>query len=308
MTVVLASSSRVALPSLEMLRGRADLELLGLLTTPDRPKGRSGRSTPNELAEMLAREGLTIWKPGSHEELRHWANQVKPELVIVIAYGRLIPLDVIESVPEGWINLHFSLLPSYRGAAPVQRAILAGEREFGVTVFQIDSGMDTGPIYRQKTISIDHSLCATEVLERLSSEGSALIDATIDEIKAGSHPTPQEGAASYAPKISKSELHLNLSQDGSQVLRQALAFTREPGVWFTFRGKRHIVTAVARSEEDVPTGKIAVRMNQALLGTEGRAIEILSIIPEGKREMTGREWASGLRLRDGDVSEEVITD
>lgn len=308
MRVALASSSRLSLPTIEMLRRKADIEFLGLLTTPDRPKGRSGTSTPNELAEILAPSGLSIWKPSSNDEIHRWIKSVRPDLVVVIAYGRLITKETIEEVPNGWINLHFSLLPAYRGAAPVQRAILAGEREFGLTVFRIDQGMDTGPIYRQDIMMMHQNLPATDLLEALSGHGSELIEATLQDIANNVQPRAQEGTPSHAPKIEKSELHLDLSKAGDLVLRQFLAFTRKPGVWFTFNGKRHVVTSVAPSSEILPVGRIGVRKGRALIGTNEHAIEILSLIPEGRKEMTGMEWARGLRIGEDELSQEEILD
>lgn len=308
MRVVVASSSPLALPTIEMLQRKASIELLGLLTTPDRPKGRSGKSTPNELAELIAPVGMKIWKPSSHEEIDEWIRLVQPDLVVVISYGRLITKQAIEGVPHGWINLHFSLLPAYRGAAPVQRAILAGEPEFGLTVFQIDTGMDTGPIYRQEVTQVEQNLPATQILETLSLAGAALIEATLQDVQNNVQPKAQEGSPSLAPKIQKAELHLDLSKSGDLVLRQFLAFTKRPGVWFSFNGKRHVVTSVAPSNDLVPVGRIGVRNNRVFLGTRDNAIEILTLIPEGRKEMTGIEWARGLRIGEDELSLEEIVD
>lgn len=308
MRVVVASSSPLALPTIEMLQRKASIELLGLLTTPDRPKGRSGKSTPNELAELIAPVGMKIWKPSSHEEIDEWIRLVQPDLVVVISYGRLITKQAIEGVPHGWINLHFSLLPAYRGAAPVQRAILAGEPEFGLTVFQIDTGMDTGPIYRQEVTQVEQNLPATQILETLSLAGAALIEATLQDVQNNVQPKAQEGSPSLAPKIQKAELHLDLSKSGDLVLRQFLAFTKRPGVWFSFNGKRHVVTSVAPSNDLVPVGRIGVRNNRVFLGTRDNAIEILTLIPEGRKEMTGIEWARGLRIGEDELSHEEIVD
>jgi methionyl-tRNA formyltransferase len=308
MRVVVASSSPLALPTIEMLQRKASIELLGLLTTPDRPKGRSGKSTPNELAELIAPVGMKIWKPSSHEEIDEWIRHVQPDLVVVISYGRLITKQAIESVPHGWINLHFSLLPAYRGAAPVQRAILAGEPDFGLTVFQIDTGMDTGPIYRQEITQVEQNLPATQILETLSLAGAALIEATLQDVQNDVQPKAQEGSPSLAPKIQKAELHLDLSKSGDLVLRQFLAFTKRPGVWFSFNGKRHVVTSVAPSNDRVPVGRIGVRNNRVFLGTRDNAIEILTLIPEGRKEMTGIEWARGLRIGEDELSHEEIVD
>ena len=298
---LVASSSLLALPTLERLKRREDLEFLGLLTTPDRPKGRHGTPTPNELATALTAEPISIFKPTDETSMDGLLDELRPDLVVVIAYGRLIRKAALSKVPLGWINLHFSLLPAYRGAAPVQRALLAKEKIFGVTVFKLDEGMDTGPVIRQEKVTVEPRTAATDLLALMAEQGSEVISLAIDDLVAGREPYPQNGPSSLAPKIEKSELRLDLERNDEDLLAQILAFTRRPGVWFLLRGKRHIITKAKISPHNIPRGCISLLNNQALLGTSGLALEIERIIPEGRREMSGVEWLRGLRINDGDL-------
>lgn len=298
--VLIASSSLLALPTFERLRERGDLDLLGLITTPDRAKGRHATPSPNELAASPVIQTLPIFKPADESSLNGFLDELEPDLIVVIAYGRLIRQSALDKVPLGWINLHFSLLPAYRGAAPVQRSLLAREERFGITVFKLDEGMDTGPIIRQERIDVAPGTNATDLLSEMAARGSDLITLAIDDLVAGLEPHPQSGPPSMAPKIAKPELRLNLDLEVEDLFAQIMAFTERPGVWFLLRGKRHIITRAKLSAEIVSPGCIGLIHNQALLGTGGRAIEIERIIPEGRREMSGVEWLRGLRLNEGD--------
>lgn len=304
--VLLASSSLLSLPTYRALLGRSDLEVAGILSTPDRPKGRHGTPSPNELVDHLSSSDMQIWKPDTSSQILAAIDEIMPDLVIVIAYGRLIRRESLEAVPLGWINLHFSLLPRFRGAAPVQRAILAGDEDFGVTVFKLDEGMDTGPILVQRRVEIGEELVASEILPRLAEEGSVSILQAVDLLLEGRSPLSQSGESSLAPKINKEELRLNLSLNQVDLMRQVRAFTRAPGVWFIHKGKRHRVTSAIGSKQEVPLGRFAQVNGEAFLGTREGSLKILTIVPEGKREMTGGEWIRGLQLLEGATSDEGI--
>ena len=304
--VLLASSSLLSLPTFHALKIRSDLEVVGILSTPDRPKGRHGTPSPNELVENLSSSRFDLWKPDTHSEILNSLDEAKPDLVVVIAYGRLIRKEALESVPLGWINLHFSLLPKFRGAAPVQRAILAGEDSFGVTVFKLDEGMDTGPILVRQPVVISKDATSSEILQRLSEDGAISVLQSIDRLLKGESPEDQSGESSLAPRISKEELRLDLDRSHVEILRQIRAFTKTPGVWFTYKGKRHRVTSARGSSTRVPLARLASIDGNAHLGTKDGSVEILAIVPEGKREMAGRDWIRGLHLSDGGVSEDSV--
>lgn len=304
--VLLASSSLLALPTYRALQSRSDLQIVGILSTPDRPKGRHGTPSPNELVEFLQGADAPIWKPDTAAEILATVRETKPDLVIVIAYGRLIRREALESVPLGWINLHFSLLPKFRGAAPVQRAILAGDENFGVTVFKLDEGMDTGPILVRRRVEVSAEMVASEILQRLAEEGSISVLEAVDSLLAGGSSETQTGESSLAPKISKHELRLDLNRSRLEVLRQVRAFTKVPGLWFSYKGRRHRVTAAKGSDQSISLAHIAHIDGSAVIGIKEGSLEILTIVPEGKREMSGSEWVRGLHLAEGAVSEDGI--
>lgn len=304
--ILLASSSLLALPTLQVLQTRSDLDLRGILTTPDKAKGRSGTPTPNELVQALTSYSLPIYKPEDEFALLELIDRIKPDLVMVIAYGRMIRRTALERVPLGWFNLHFSLLPRYRGAAPVQRALLDGGNDFGVTIFRIDEGMDTGPIFEQKSMEFSEESSATQILERLAVEGAGLIPALLTRIDRGDHGMAQQGPHSMAPKITKEQCRLNLDMDDEKVFNQLRALTERPGVWFLLNGRRHIITEARPTLEQVPLGYLSIRGGRALIGTSGRAVEVVTVVPEGKRRMSGVEWLRGRKLREGETSEDGI--
>jgi methionyl-tRNA formyltransferase len=298
--VLLASSSRYSLPLLQAIQNEPRIDFLGLVSTPDRPKGRHATPSPNELVESLQNDGIPLWKPEGESELLDEIESLEPDLVLVVAYGRLLKRPTIEAVPRGWINLHFSLLPRFRGAAPVQRAILEGDGVFGFTFFQIDEGMDTGPIYLQKEVTVDETAMATEILNQIAFEGAAALPQVITMVLAHQSPNVQTGEASQAPKFSKQELRLDTGANTEAMLRQIRAFTRSPGVWFEFNGQRCIITAARSFEAQVSSNVVSSLNDCALLGSGDGAIEILRIKPEGKREMSGIEWLRGLRFAPGE--------
>jgi methionyl-tRNA formyltransferase len=298
--VLLASSSNLALPLLRELERDPRIELLGVLSTPDKPKGRHGTPSPNELGLSLQSLGVPLWKPVTESELEGLIRSIAPDLVIVIAYGKLIKRSLIDSVPRGWINLHFSNLPSYRGAAPVQRALLHGEKDFGYSFFQIDEGMDTGPVYLQGGFMPEETSPATEILDELAARGASSLPEVISMILSGEKPVKQRGVSSLAPKISKEELRLESGIGVEGMLRQIRAFTRKPGVWFELSGRRCIITSARRSGDIRASASISFIEGRALVGCGDGSIEILRIKPEGKSEMSGADWLRGLHLSPGD--------
>jgi methionyl-tRNA formyltransferase len=306
MKIVLASSSLLTIPIFAALRQNTNHEVIGFISTPDQAKGRSGRKTPNEFSDWAEKEfpEISLEKPLGAGELSAILRKWSPDLVIAIAYGKLIGEEAISLPKFGWINLHFSLLPKWRGAAPVQRSILALEKTFGISIFQIDQGLDTGPIFIQNKFSIDGDQCATEILSFLSLEGSKLIGETLDLISSGFSPTPQRGESSLAPKIEKKELKLNLSNGIALADAQIRAFTQAPGVWFLLKNKRHIITSARKSHRVLSKAAIAVIEESLFIGTGDGSIEVLSLIPEGSREMQGGEYARGARIEQGALIEE----
>ena len=291
-----ASSSLLALPILKVLFQLSKVEIVGLISTPDQPKGRSGEPSPNEFALEMSERGLSLVKPRSDEELLESVREMEPDLVVVIAYGRLVKDEALKIPRYGWINVHFSLLPAFRGAAPVQRALIEGSNEFGFTIFRLESGMDTGPYYVREAFEMQPTSCATDVLELLAEAAAGSFDTVIGQILEGRSPRPQSGEASYAPKIQKEELRLDLEEDGQVIWQKIRGLTEKPGPWFPYRGKRIVIHRASPVDELAPPMNFVLNNDRFLLGLKGMTLELLSLTPEGKRRMSGLEFARGLRL------------
>lgn len=299
MKVAIASSSLLTVPTIEKTL-ESDHEISLFITMPDRPQRRSGTPRPNDFREFVSRKYPHIpnLAPGDDHELVEAIKAHNVELAIALAYGRIIKRDALLAPRYGWINLHFSLLPQWRGAAPLQRALLAGEEMSGVSVFQLDEGMDTGPIYRSREVLLDESKMATEILQDMATIGAGEVVATLEMMKSGKAPTIQQGSVSLAPKISKEELTLKRGSSLQERINQIRAFGRRPGVWFSFQGKRLIVTSASQSDTQVPSDCLQQVDESLLLGCDKGSIEILTLIIEGKREMSGLEFARGRNLLD----------
>jgi methionyl-tRNA formyltransferase len=306
MKITLASSSLLALPTFHALRNNSNHEIVGLISTPDQAKGRSGSKTPNDFAQWAEANypNIALEKPVNNDELFNSLENLNADLVIAIAYGKLIKNGALSQPRFGWINLHFSLLPRWRGAAPVQRSILGQDDSFGITVFKIDQGLDTGAIFCQKEIEIDPDENGTSILKLLSIEGSKLVEESVTALANGVDPIPQVGEPTLAPKIEKNELRLNLAGGISGLERQIRAFTEDPGVWFQFRNKRHIITSAKKSDGSLPKATIAQVDGKLIIGAGDGAMEVLSLIPEGRKQLTGAEYLRGARIELGDSVEE----
>ena len=300
MKVALASSSLVALPTLELLQN-SGIEVIAAFSMPDARSGRGRSLLPNPFANFVATQGLRVLKPDSAQSLHKALQEVRPDLVITIAYGRLIKESELAQPKYGWINLHFSLLPKFRGAAPVQRAILAGEERTGVTVFQLDRGMDTGPIYVQREISLQGNEDCGAVLAQLSNIGAPAVLDAISMIYSGISPLPQDEALlSFAPKIDKSETRINWDLTTIEIDRAVRAFSPSPGAWTEFRGERLTISkaspsSLEKAHNEAP-GTFLVDDERVFIATGNGFLEIKKLIPSGKREILASEWVRGARI------------
>jgi methionyl-tRNA formyltransferase len=223
------------------------------------------------------------------------------DLVITIGYGVILPENLLSLPAHGFLNLHFSLLPAYRGAAPVQRALENGELESGVTVFKLDKGLDTGPIYSQRVLTIEPTWRSFELLEELSKLGVVAIADAIGKIVLGIEPLAQMGSPSYAPKISKIEAKINFDLPANTVLRKIRAFTYEPGAWTLFN-KDPFKISDAREVDYLQgnPGEVSIVGQKVIVSCgESTSLEILKVTPSGKREMNAIDWSRGARLDQG---------
>ena len=296
-----ASSSLVSLPIIEAIL-ESDHVIGSIITNPDKPTGRGKKIEPNDLAKWAEAKALPLAKPGDTSELNRHLLDVQPQLIVTVAYGRLIPVELLHGPRFGWINLHFSVLPKLRGAAPVQWAILNGDRTTGYTIFKLDKGMDTGPVYLSKEVNIGESDTTPILLEKLGRLAAPdLLDVISTIGKTRATPQPLSGV-SLAPKISKDMARINWSSDTETILRQNRALSDNPGIWSTFNGERialYGIEEVLLSNSLKAAGDIEVVENKLLVRTGDSVVAIDEVIPAGKKRMSAEDFARGARLAAG---------
>jgi methionyl-tRNA formyltransferase len=305
MRVVFAGTPSVAVPALEAIAASSH-DLRAVVTRPDAVAGRGRelrRSPVGAWADARGIEVLTPARPKEPEFQQRLAD-LAPDLVPVVAYGALVPADALVIPRLGWINLHFSLLPAWRGAAPVQHAILHGDAFTGASVFQLEVGLDTGPVFGTVTEDIRPTDTAGDLLGRLSEEGAHLLVQVLDAIEAGVvQAVPQVGDVSLAPKINPEDAEVRWTEPGFAVDRRIRACTPEPGAWTTLRGERvklGPVTAVPALDDDLAPGQIVVRKSRVLVGTATTPVLLGEVRAAGKKPMPAGDWARGARLEPGE--------
>ena len=298
MRVAVAATPDVAIPTLEWLIASKH-EIVWVITQPDRPSGRGLKNKESAVSLWAQQRGLKVTKPESSLEILPIVQGL--DLVITIGYGVILPESILNVPKHGFLNLHFSLLPHYRGAAPVQRALENGETETGVTVFKLDRGMDTGPIFVQEKITIDSTWRSFELLNALSVLGVQAIGQAISSIEQAIDPVPQSGKATIASKITKSEAQIDFRLSAAVVVQKIKAFTYEPGAWTTFNKEPFkIFRAVVSKDLSEEPGYIFLDDDKVLVSCgSGSCIEIMEVKPAGKREMSAIEWSRGARLTEG---------
>ena len=289
----------MALPTLNWLLS-SEHELALVITQPERPAGR-GRTLKESAVSVWAHDNLIeCFKPASASEIAPLLENV--DLLLTIGYGVLLPSDLLAIPRNGCLNLHFSLLPRWRGAAPVQRAIESGDALTGVTVFQLDPGMDTGPIYSLKRFALDSDITSDELFHELALLGVESVEEAIAAISEGIKPQKQPiDGATRALKISKEECEINWSQDAQTVSQKIRAFTSLPGAWTRFRGDVIKVDSVKISDQSLAPGAINVIGRELFVGTSTQAISIGFLTPSGKSRMDARSWLNGARVSEGEI-------
>ncbi|NHN55003.1 methionyl-tRNA formyltransferase [Calidifontibacter sp. DB0510] len=302
MRVVFAGTPEAAVPSLRALLGSRH-EVVGVVTRPDAPAGRGRSLRPSPVRVVAEEAGVPVLTPQHPREPAFVAAlaDLRPDACPVVAYGALVPRAAREVPRHGWINLHFSLLPAWRGAAPVQHALLHGDEVTGATTFVLDQGMDTGPVLGTMTEPIGPSDTAGELLGRLASAGAGLLVATLDGLEDGSVqavPQPADGV-SMAPKIEVADAEIRWHEPGFAVDRRIRACTPAPGAWTTFRGARLKVLAARPAPDDgLAAGQLRVGKQQVVVGAGSGAVELLQVQPHGRKAVTGADWARGARIED----------
>lgn len=283
---------------------------MAVVTNPDRPAGRGYELKAPPVKVVAQDHGLHILQPAkaSDPSFRDELQSLAPDVCPVVAYGKILPADLLEIPPHGFVNLHFSLLPEYRGAAPVQRAVMDGKTVSGVTIMLLTEGMDEGPVLATMETSIGERETAGELGARLAVEGAPLLVATLERLETGGvTPLPQDdAAATYAPKISSSEAEIDWGKHARAVDALVRGLNPAPGAWTTHRGARVKVHVVTPVEGEGDPGEV-LDPSGPTVATGAGAVRLDSVQPAGKRAMPGGDFARGARLRKGDRfgSEEV---
>ena len=299
MRIVFGGTPDVAIPSLDAL-AESHHELAAVVTRPDAPSGRGKRLTASPVARRAAELGVEVLKPQRprDEEFVSRLIELAPDSCPVVAYGALLPQRVLDIPRHGWVNLHFSLLPAWRGAAPVQHAILSGDQVTGATTFRIVLELDAGPIFATATEAIGPDDTAGDLLHRLSLSGARLLVDTLDGIEAGTlTPTPQpetDAQVSYASKINVEDAEMDWSQPAEVVDRLIRACFPAPGAWTTFEGDRFKINSAQISGKVLSPGALEITKRSVHVGTGTRALELGEVQAQGKKPMAAADWARGV--------------
>jgi methionyl-tRNA formyltransferase len=291
MKLVFAGTPEVAVPALDALIASGRHEVAAVVTRPDAPAGRGRRLVASPVAVRAEEAGIEVLKPAKprDEEFLARLREIGPDCCPVVAYGALLPRVALDVPVHGWVNLHFSLLPAWRGAAPVQHAIMAGDEITGASTFLIEEGLDSGPVYGTVTEEIRHTDTSGDLLTRLAFAGSGLLAATMDGIEDGTLkavPQPADGV-STAPKISVENAHVDWAAPALRVDRVVRGCTPAPGAWTVFRDERLklIQVATVPDRTDLAPGELSVAKNNVYVGTGSYAVELLWVQAQGKKPM-----------------------
>ena len=302
MRIVFAGTPTAALPSLQRLIDSPRHDVLAVLTRPDAAAGRRGRPAPSPVAQMAADNGIPVLKPARPNGPEFLAElaALGPECCAVVAYGALLSAELLTVPAHGWVNLHFSLLPAWRGAAPVQAAIAAGDTVTGATTFQIEPALDSGPVFGVVTETVRPGDTAGDLLGRLADSGAALLEATLDGIADGSLtavPQPAEGI-SLAPKVSVEQARIRWDLPAHVIERRIRSVTPGPGAW-TMIGEQRIKIGPVTLDpagDVLDPGAIEVERSRVRVGTGSRPVLLGQVQPPGKKPMAAPDWARGARL------------
>ncbi|WP_104044302.1 methionyl-tRNA formyltransferase [Arthrobacter sp. ZGTC412] len=297
MRVLFAGTPAVAVPSLNALV-EAGFDVVAVLTRPDAPIGRKRVLTPSPVAARAAELGIDVIHAARIDaEAIGRISAVSPDVAAIVAYGGLVPPAALGIPRHGWINLHFSLLPSWRGAAPVQRAVMAGDDVTGAVTFQLEEGLDTGPVFGTLTETVGPEDTAGELLDRLSRSGAVLLAQTLSAIDAGKAAAlPQTGEISLAPKLALDDGRLDWKHPALAIDRQARGVTPEPGAWTVLDGQR-IKLEPVRLRPDVSglaPGSLSAQGKSVFVGTGSHGVELTRMQPAGKKMMAAADWARGM--------------
>ncbi|MCX5408504.1 methionyl-tRNA formyltransferase [Streptomyces sp. NBC_00335] len=306
MKLVFAGTPEVAVPALDALIASGRHEVAAVVTRPDAPAGRGRRLVASPVAERAEEAGIEVLKPARPRDPEFQARlrEIGPDCCPVVAYGALIPKGALDIPKHGWVNLHFSLLPAWRGAAPVQQSIMAGDQVTGASTFRIEEGLDTGPVFGILTEEIRPTDTSGDLLTRLAFAGSGLLVATMDGIEDGTLRAVEQPAdgISLAPKITVEDARVDWNAPAMRVDRLVRGCTPAPGAWTVFRGERLKLVSVGlvTDRTDLKPGDLGVGKNNVHVGSGSHAVELLWVQPQGKKPMKAADWARGVRIAPGE--------
>ena len=308
MKVVFAGTPDVAVPALEAV-AESRHELVGVVTRPDAPAGRGRRLVASPVGVRAEELGVPVLKPEHPRDPDFQATlrELGPDCCPVVAYGALLPQSTLEIPEQGWVNLHFSVLPAWRGAAPVQHAIWAGDEVSGATTFRIVKELDAGPTYGLMTQTIRPDDTAGDLLHRLAEGGAGLLVQTLDGIEDGSLEAREQPAdgVSFAPKITVEDAHVAWTEPAVAVDRRIRACTPDPGAWSTLDGERiklgpvRLVGPDQNPPVELEPGQVQAGKNAVLVGTATTPVQLGRVQAHGRKEMDAADWARGVRLGSG---------
>ncbi|MGA5066945.1 methionyl-tRNA formyltransferase [Streptomyces exfoliatus] len=306
MKLVFAGTPEVAVPALDALLASGRHEVAAVVTRPDAPAGRGRRLVASPVAQRAEEAGIEVLKPARprDEDFLARLREIAPDCCPVVAYGALLPKVALDIPARGWVNLHFSLLPAWRGAAPVQHSLMAGDQVTGASTFLIEEGLDSGPVYGVVTEDVRPTDTSGDLLTRLAFAGAGLLAATMDGIEDGTLqavPQPVEGIT-LAPKIQVEDAHVDFAAPALRVDRVVRGCTPAPGAWTVFRGERLKLIQVTPLPDrtDLAPGELSVGKNNVYSGTGSYAVELLWVQPQGKKPMKAADWARGVRIAPGE--------
>lgn len=305
MRIVFAGSPQAALPVLTYLEQSAH-DLVAVLSRPDAPSGRGRKLAQSPVSSYAAQHDLMLYQPTTlknNTEAATFLRDLQPDLGVIVAYGAILPADILEIPKFGWINIHFSLLPRWRGAAPVQRALQAGDTHTGVTVFQLEPALDTGPIYATCSYVVPESATAGDVLLELAELSVRPLEQALSMIEQGVAPEPQaDTGITYASPLHPSEGEIDWSAPGDTIANHVRGFTPSPGAW-TMWQKSRMKLGVLESNPPVTMpipplepGQIFTTRHEVWVGTGTAPVCLGNVAPAGKKPMPAEAWARGAHL------------
>ncbi|GAB3387829.1 methionyl-tRNA formyltransferase [Humibacter soli] len=296
MRIVFAGTPQPAVPALRALAAGSH-EVVAVVTRPDAPLGRRRVLTPSPVADAATELGLPVLKTARLDAVATASIlELQPDLGVIVAYGGLVREPLLSGPRHGWVNLHFSLLPRWRGAAPVQRAIIAGDKRTGAAVFRLVPELDAGDVYGVIEREVGTDETAGDLLDSLAVEGAALLERVVDGIAEGTAVAqPQVGEPTLAPKLTIDDARLDLAADAGAVYSRIRGVTPEPGAYFVMGDSRVKVLSASRSgAAALQPGELVLSGSRALVGTGTTPLELVTVQPAGKRAMPGADWMRGL--------------